>query len=303
MKRRCIVSFVLIVIVTFPTAAAARTLWDAPGAEPGDLCGAAIAAEERRANIPSHLMGAIALAESGRWDARRKATVAWPWTIMAEGKGQYFPTRQEAIAAARAVRARGVRNIDVGCMQINMMYHGDAFADIEEAFDPAANVAYAARFLRELHAQVGSWHEAAGRYHSATPEYNQRYKAKIARLWDEQRAGGASNSVALDGDDSAGFAPAERVRDFAPRGRTIIPVDYDRMARLASAWKQRTGQPAPAIAPRTARTHQARSGIRDARAESSFAANRIRHLDAWREASGRQVSGRLRAQKQVLAAK
>ena len=298
MKRSCVLSFVLILTFIFTNAATATTLWDDARREPGDLCSAAIAAEERRTNIPRHLLGAIALAESGRWDSRRKASVAWPWTIMAEGKGQYFPTKQEAIAAARAVRARGVRNIDIGCMQINMMYHGDAFASIEEAFDPAANVAYAARFLRELHAQVGSWHEAAGRYHSATPEHNQRYKAKIARLLDEQR--GVANSVAFDGQDSAisAPAPAERWSAPAPRERKIIPVDYDRMARLTSAWKERTARPAPAIAPISARADQPRSGIRDARAESTFAANRIRHLDAWRE-----VSGRLRAEKQVLSMK
>ena len=294
MKHSCVLSFLLIVM--FSSAATARTVVDDATREPGDLCTAAIAAAERQAGIPRHLMGAIALAESGRWDARRKATVAWPWTIMAEGKGQYFPTKREAVAAARAVQARGIRNIDIGCMQINMMYHGNAFADIEEAFDPAANVAYAAQFLRELHAQVGSWHEAAGRYHSATPEYNQRYKAKIARLWDEQRGG--ADPVALDPQDPVSLVPAERWRDHASRKGTIIPVDYDRMARLASAWRERTARPGLAAAPMSVRTDQLRPSVRDARAESSFAVNRRRHLDAWRE-----VSSRLRAEKQMLSMK
>ena len=292
MKRSCVLSFLLIVTIT--NAATARTVWDDGKGEPGNLCTAAIAAEERRTSIPHHLMDAIALAESGRWDARRKATVAWPWTIMAEGKGQYFPTKQEAIAAAQAVRARGVRNIDIGCMQINMKYHGDAFANIEEAFDPAANVGYAARFLRELYVQTGSWHEAAGRYHSATPEYNQRYKAKIARLWDEQRTGGPQ--VTRDEQGSAASAPAETSRDSAHRGRTIIPVDYDRMARLASAWRERSVRSGPTMVPTSGRAHQPRPAIRDVRSESTFAANRVRHLETWREATGR-----LRAGQQTLA--
>jgi hypothetical protein len=213
---------------------------------------------------------------------------------MAEGKGQYFPTKQKAIAAAQAAHARGVRNIDVGCMQINMMYHGDAFADLEEALEPSANVAYAARFLRELYAQMGSWHEAAGRYHSATPQYNQPYKEKIARLWDEQRTG--ASPLALASRDPVAVAPAEAARDPAPRGRTIIPVDYDRMARLASAWRQRTVRPTPAVMPMAARLGRPRPGVRDARAESAFAANRVRHLEAWREASSR-----IRAEQQMLA--
>jgi hypothetical protein len=217
---------------------------------------------------------------------------------MAEGKGQYFPSKQEALAAARAIRARGVRNMDVGCMQINMMYHGDAFTGLEEAFDPAANVAYAARFLQQLYVKMGSWHEAAGRYHSATPLYNQRYKEKIARLWDEQRTGAGSLALASREPVAVApdVAPAEVPRTSAPRARTIIPVDYDRMARLASAWRQRTARSTPTAATMATRVSQPRTGIRDARAESAFAAKRVRHLAAWREASSR-----IRAEQQLLA--
>jgi hypothetical protein len=287
-----------LIMITLTRGATATTVLDDPRGDSGNLCAAAIAAEERRTGLPRHLLTAISLAESGRWDASRKATVAWPWTIMAEGKGQYFPSKQEALAAARAIRARGVRNMDVGCMQINMMYHGDAFTSIEQAFDPAANVAYAARFLQQLHGKMGSWHEAAGRYHSATPIYNQRYKEKIARLWYEQRKGGGSIALASRDPVAAApaVAPAEVARDPAPRARTIIPVDYDRMARLASAWRQRTVRPTPAAVPIAARISQPRAGIRDARAESAFAAKRVRHLAAWREASSR-----IRSEQQLLA--
>jgi soluble lytic murein transglycosylase-like protein len=55
-----------------------------------------------------------------------------------------------------------VRNIDVGCMQVNLGYHGKAFADLEAAFDPATNVAYAARFLSELFSKRRSWALAVG---------------------------------------------------------------------------------------------------------------------------------------------
>lgn len=294
MKPSLVWSFLIIAIIALSNEATARTLWGDTRGEPGDLCRIAIAAEERRANIPHHLMGAIALAESGRWDSRRKVTVAWPWTIMAEGKGQYFPTKQEAIAAARAIQARGVRNMDVGCMQINMMYHGDAFTNLEEAFEPAANVAYAARFLRQLHTQMGSWHEAAGRYHSATPEHNQRYKAKIARLWEEQRSG--VNAGPFEEQDIAALAPTEPDSASVPTARTILPVDHDRMARLTSAWRERTGRTVGAMAALGSSARQPRPGLRDARAESSFAAKRVRHLAEWREASAR-----IRAEQQMPA--
>ena len=44
-----------------------------------------------------------------------------------------------------------MRSIDIGCAQVNLMHHPDAFASLEQAFDPMANADYAARFLKQLH--------------------------------------------------------------------------------------------------------------------------------------------------------
>ena len=67
----------------------------------------------------------------------------WPWTINAEGQGLFYDTKAQAVAAVRALQARGVRSIDVGCMQVNLMHHPDAFPTLEQAFDPQTNAAYA----------------------------------------------------------------------------------------------------------------------------------------------------------------
>ena len=72
-------------------------------------------------------------------------------------------------------------------LQINLMHHPDAFADLEEALDPEANVAYAVGFLKQLFEQSRSWITAVGNYHSATPEYHMRYRQKITKLWNEAR--------------------------------------------------------------------------------------------------------------------
>ena len=74
--------------------------------------------------------------ESGRWDAEAQASFAWPWTVTAEGRGRYLPSKAEALAEVRQLRARGLTNIDVGCMQVNLFYHPDAFDDLNQAFDP-----------------------------------------------------------------------------------------------------------------------------------------------------------------------
>ena len=92
-----------------------------------DFCEAIIARAERRHGIPARLLRAISLAETGRRDPRTKAMIAWPWAVNAGGKGYYFETKAKAMAAVRRLRAKGARNIDVGCMQVNLMHHPKAF--------------------------------------------------------------------------------------------------------------------------------------------------------------------------------
>ncbi|MEJ1977686.1 MAG: transglycosylase SLT domain-containing protein [Acetobacteraceae bacterium] len=48
------------------------------------------------------------------------------------------------------------------------MHHPDAFATLDEAFDPQANAQYAAVFLQRLHVMTGDWSAAAAAYHSMT---------------------------------------------------------------------------------------------------------------------------------------
>ena len=155
-----------------------------PGASsPAAQCRAAIGSAERAAGIPERLMQAIGVIESGRRDENGILT-AYPWTINAEGAGSYYATKAEAITAVNALRARGVRSIDVGCMQVNLMYHSSAFASLEEAFDPPANAAYAAKFLLRLLAQTGSWPGATAGYHSLTPGVGTEYARKVLAVWE-----------------------------------------------------------------------------------------------------------------------
>ena len=153
------------------------------GANPSQLCQGAVTRAERAAAIPAGLLHAIGRVESGRRDPETGEFGPWPWTVNAEGRGQFFPTREAAIAAVREMQARGVRSMDVGCMQVNLHHHPRAFANLEEAFDPEANARYAARFLGELQAARGDWMVAAGHYHSHTPELSQAYRARVQAAW------------------------------------------------------------------------------------------------------------------------
>src|SRR5690606_24866432 len=125
--------------------------------DPRQICARLTATAERMARLPRLLLHAVSLAESGRWDEDAQASIAWPWTVNAEGKGRYFPTRAAALDAVRKLQARGVKNIDVGCMQVNLMHHGQHFDSIEQALNPVYNVAYAAHFLKDLRHARRSW--------------------------------------------------------------------------------------------------------------------------------------------------
>ena len=156
----------------------------------------AIAAAERGHAVPPQLLAAIGRVESGRRDPGTGAWGAWPWTINAEGQGAYFETKAEVIRAVQALQARGVRSIDVGCMQVNLMHHPTAFPNLDMAFEPSVNADYAARFLVQLHDQTGDWVRATANYHSANPDEGGPYAAKVTSIWpEEQRKAGSAPPV------------------------------------------------------------------------------------------------------------
>lgn len=190
---------------------------------PSALCRSAITAAERAFGIPDRLMQAIGVIESGRADERGGVT-AWPWTINVEGVGYVFDTKQDAVAAVNAHRARGARSIDVGCMQINLMHHADAFSSLEQAFDPLTNARYAAEFLQKLLGQTGSWPRAAAGYHSLTPDIGAEYGRKVLAVWARPGLGEPVPYFAVrNGSVMANLIPPTSVFTSAPPHGPVAP--------------------------------------------------------------------------------
>jgi hypothetical protein len=100
-------------------------------------------------------------------------------------------------------------------MQVNLMNHPNAFASLDEAFDPGANAHYAARFLNALYAASGSWVQATAAYHSETPaigaDYQRRVMARLQMPMPTMNA--VSTSYGMFG------PPGTRYADFAPVSR------------------------------------------------------------------------------------
>jgi hypothetical protein len=152
-----------------------------PASSPGESCRVAILRAAARYGIPRDLMLAISLVESGRTDPATGTPMPFPWTANLQGQDYRFDTAAQAASWVRQQQARGFASIDTGCMQVNLKFHPDAFATAEEAFDPARNADYAARFLRSLYdgPAGGDWMRAAGFYHSQTPELADHYRGLV----------------------------------------------------------------------------------------------------------------------------
>ncbi len=110
-----------------------------------------------------------------------------------------------------------MRSIDVGCAQVNLMHHPTAFASLEQAFDPAANADYAARFLKQLWGTTagGNWMTAAGHYHSQTPELADPYRQQVQTAM-------ASGTLPMPATPAVGSSLGP-VPPFAPAGPLQSP--------------------------------------------------------------------------------
>jgi len=194
-----------------------------------DLCKPATQAAERKYGVSPNLLRAISLTESGRWLPKEKANIAWPWTVASGSAGQFFPTKHQAIRHVQQLQAQGVRNIDVGCMQINLRYHPDAFNNLNEAFDPRHNTEYAADFLSRLFNEEKSWSAAAGRYHSSEPTKNMYYREKVMSYWNY-----ANNEAHQDT-----HQVAQTVETRDDEDNRVLPVDRQRMAMLNNSFRKR----------------------------------------------------------------
>lgn len=274
--------FCIAIVVIF--AGLSRPALGAPLAKGGawNACALATQRAERQSGLPARLLDAISRAESGRWNAESRQSVAWPWTVTSGTDSWQFDTKSEAIRQVETLQRAGRRNIDVGCMQINLYYHPDAFASLHEAFDPQANANYAGRYLKALRNETGDWSMAAATYHSRDPDRGQNYRARVMEHW--RLLGGRAETLVAGSADKAATPEPAKPAPVAPvavakadsagtAGITddvIQPVDYARTEALNARF-------------RDARITLAAADATD-RAEV-----RHRQLDAWREAQARGV--------------
>ena len=131
---------------------------------PADSPPPAYEAAARSAGVPSDLLFAIALQESGL--AYRGRFVAWPWTLNVAGTPMRFDRQDVACTALhQALESTTATRIDIGLAQVNVGYHRHRYRDACDLLDPYRNLAIAAQILREQYRPGEPWLMAAGRYH------------------------------------------------------------------------------------------------------------------------------------------
>lgn len=141
-------------------------------------CGDAARAAERHDGIPTGLLAAIGHIETG-------GAAGWNWSVNANQgmPGQRFSNPDSAMAYVRGMLGAGHRLIDVGCFQLDLFYHPDAFERWQDAFDTNASAEAAARILLGLHDRTRDWAQAVALYHSADPRRGQPYLRAVVQAW------------------------------------------------------------------------------------------------------------------------
>ena len=174
-RPRVVATFLTLLLVTHLPKSVLAAPTDLPA-----LCENAAHVAASESGVPVSVLRAITLTETGRKFGGKYRP--WPWTVNMEGAGKWFETPEQAQAYVDRNFARGARSFDVGCFQLNYRWHGQAFASIEQMFDPIANARYAAKFLKSLYAETGDWSKAAGAYHSRTKKFADRYRKRFDTL-------------------------------------------------------------------------------------------------------------------------
>ena len=196
---------------------------------------------EDQYKIKEHLLTTISNVETGRWNEAKARSVAWPWTINARGKGQFFKTKAEAVKAVKALQKRGIKSIDVGCMQINLYYHGDAFKSVEDALDPTKNVEYSAQFLTSLYKSRGKdWIRAAMGYHSSVPKKANRYKKKLVSHYElVKKANDRDLKIKVASNDSLVDTSPKVKKNVNKPAKKVVSASQWREAKLSEYRKNK----------------------------------------------------------------
>lgn len=168
-----VISFIVILVISSPGYSRSTVLQQSLWATAAAFAG-----------IHAHTLYSIALQESGQqW--KDGTFRPWPWTLhVNSGKSgikagaHRYPSREAAETALHNMLGLGLNNVDVGLMQINIVWHGDKVKDAVQLLDPRINLTVAATILKNVHAGANVTQTIA-RYHSFNPQRGLVYANQV----------------------------------------------------------------------------------------------------------------------------
>ena len=148
------------------------------------VCDQAAKYASEKTGVPFAILRAISWAETGHRNAESKTFGSWPWAVQSMGRGNWLSSREAAVFFVENLIAKGERNIDIGCFQLNFHWHGSAFQNLEAMIMPENNALYAAQFLQKLYHETGDWRIAVGQYHSQDKARAQAYVDRLKSIYN-----------------------------------------------------------------------------------------------------------------------
>jgi hypothetical protein len=152
-------------------------------AMPAGVCDQAARDAAARTGVPLSILRAVSLAETGHTEPQSRQFSSWPWAIQSQNQGNWFADPQTALSYVRELLGQGVRNIDIGCFQLNYHWHGHGFQSLEDMILPQNNALYAAQFLQDLYTETGDWRVAVGQYHSRDDARAEVYLQRLEKVY------------------------------------------------------------------------------------------------------------------------
>ena len=168
MRRLVIFFFGLLVLSSNATQVQSKTK---------EACKECIIKHEKQNGIEPGLLEAIVQIES-KYN---------PYAVNACGRAHQFSSAAEAARFVQDKQKQGYQNISVGIAQLHVPSHRSKFSNSEKMLSVEDNLACAAKLLKRLKQQTGSWEGAVKRYHSPDPEASERYRGKVFGAWAKIR--------------------------------------------------------------------------------------------------------------------
>lgn len=174
---------------------------------------------EQKLGIPSGMLVAIALVESGQDGAPH------PFAMSVQGRPYYARNVSDAARHLRDHRGQLRSNTYVGCMQLSVATHRGEFQPLEKIVEPRDNVFYAGQLLVRFHGEEGNWKTALTRYNGSSGRRAQAYVCKIWQSLSELDTQSAKLLASSRCEDSDPVSVAPRTRRSFRNAQQVAAIN------------------------------------------------------------------------------